>query len=274
MHKNTKLPPVMRREVYTHWVEGKSQRSLADEYHVDKKIIGRIVVRGRHKDFSVHDSTNQRYHTIEYGLKKLMKTEKKLQKRADRLAIKRYEKSYPGEMVHADTKMLPLLQGETKGMPRERLYIAIDDFSRTLSADILPDKSQESSVVFGTITEERLPFTIRDWYTDRGTEWKGTQDHAFVAWCRENTITQHFTKPRTPQTNGKAERVIQTLMREWHRVNRFTSREDRRKQLYTFVDYYNHERVHGTIGSTPIGKLTQFSQGSTEEKCKETGTTR
>lgn len=265
MHKHTKLPEALRREVYRHWVEGKSQRSLADEYHVDKRIIGRIVVRARLQDFTVHDSTNKRYRTIEYGLKKLMKIEAKLKKRAERLAIKRYEKSYPGEMVHADTKMLPRLLGETKGIPRERLYVALDDFSRNLVADILPDKSQESSVVFGTVTEERLPFTIRDWYTDRGTEWKGTKNHAFVAWCSENNITQHFTKPRTPKTNGKAERVIRTLMEEWHRKHHFASREDRRKLLYAYVDFYNHERAHGTLGMTPIEKLAQFIQGDTEE---------
>ena len=141
----------MRREVYAGWKQGKSQRWLANEYHIDKRVIGRVVVRGRHGDFSVHDSTNHRYRTIEYGLKKLMKTERKLQKRADRLTIRRYEKSYPGEMVHADTKLLPRLKGETKQDHRERLYIAIDDFSRMLVADILPSKSQESSVVFGEV---------------------------------------------------------------------------------------------------------------------------
>lgn len=259
MHKNTKLPSKMRKEVYTLWIQGKSQRWLADEYHVDKRIIGRIVVRGRLGDFSVHDSTNQRYRTLEYGLKKLMKTEQHLKKKAERLAIKRYEKSYPGEMVHADTKMLPRLTGETKEIRRERLYVAIDDFSRTLVADILPDKSQESSVVFGEVTHDRLPFDIKDWYTDRGTEWKGTDDHAFVTWCKENRITQHFTKPRTPKTNGKAERVIRTLMEEWHRKNRFSSRKERRAKLYEYVDWYNHERTHGSIGGTPFARLTEYA---------------
>lgn len=260
MHKNTKIPPVLRREIYHLWIQGKSQRWFADEYHVDKKVIGRIIVRGRLGDFSVHDSTNHRYRTIKYGLKKLMKTEQKLKKRSERLAIKRYEKEYPGEMVHADTKMLPRLQGETKEIKRERLYIAIDDFSRTLVADILPDKSQESSVVFGEVVSDRLPFDINDWYTDRGTEWKGTDEHEFVAWCKENDITQHFTKPRTPKTNGKAERVIRTLMDEWHRKNRFASREERRKKLYEYVDWYNHERKHGSIQSTPIERLAEYAK--------------
>lgn len=259
MHKNTKIPPALRREVYHQWIEGRSQRFLADEYHVDKKVIKRILVRGRLQDFSVHDSTNHRYRTIEYGLKKLLKTEQKLQKRAERLAIVRYEKSYPGEMVHADTKLLPQLLGETKQVPRERLYVALDDFSRDLVADILPDKSQESSAIFGEIANERLPFDIKDWYTDRGTEWKGTSDHAFVCWCRAHGITQHFTKPRTPKTNGKAERVIRILMDEWHRTHRFASREERRFALYAYVDWYNHERRHGTLGMTPMEKLAQYA---------------
>lgn len=80
MHKHTKLPPTMREEVYRHWVEGKYQRFLADEYHVDKVIIKRIIVRGRLGDFSVHDSTNQRYRTVEYGLKKLLKPRKGLKR--------------------------------------------------------------------------------------------------------------------------------------------------------------------------------------------------
>lgn len=260
MHKHTKLPPAMRKEVYRRWALGQSQRSLADEFHVDKKVIGRIVVRGRLNDFSVHDSTNHRYKIVTYGLKKLMKTEKKLEKRAERLAIRRYEKSYPGEMVHADTKLLPRLQGETKETSRERLYVAIDDFSRTLVADIMPSKSQESSVIFGEIVNDRLPFDIKDWYTDRGTEWKGTKDHEFVAWCADHNISQHFTKPRTPQTNGKAERVIRTLMEEWHRKNRFSGKEERRRSLYAYVDFFNHERVHGSLGTTPIERLTEYAE--------------
>jgi len=76
----------------------------------------------------------------------------------------------------------------------------------------------------------------------------------------EHNITQHFTKPRTPQTNGKAERVIRTLMEEWHRMNCFSSKDDRRMSLYAFVDWYNHERKHGSITSTPIARLERFIQ--------------
>lgn len=167
---------------------------------------------------------HERYRSIEYGLKKLLKTEQRLQKRADRLV-----------------------------------------------ADVLPDKSQESSAVFGEIAIERMPFDINDWYTDRGTEWKGTADHAFVAFCREHGMTQHFTKPRTPQTNGKAERVIRTLMEEWHRKHRFTSREERRILLYAYVDRFNHERVHGTLGMMPIEKLGRCAAGERSRRACPAG---
>jgi hypothetical protein len=64
MHTNTKLTPVLRREIYRKWVRAKgalSLRGLAVEYHVDKRVISRIIERGRGGDFSVHDSTNVRY---------------------------------------------------------------------------------------------------------------------------------------------------------------------------------------------------------------------
>lgn len=110
MHKHTKLPPAAQGGL-----QGRTQRSLADECHVDNELpdipwYWAVWVIPRYMT-----STNERYRTLEYGLKKLMKTEERLQKRANFLAIKLYEKSYPGEMVHADTKLLRRLQGERPG---------------------------------------------------------------------------------------------------------------------------------------------------------------
>jgi len=62
MHTNTKLTPIMRKEIYKRWrTRKKSLRTLAEEYHVDKRVIGRIIERGKKGDFSVHNSTNARY---------------------------------------------------------------------------------------------------------------------------------------------------------------------------------------------------------------------
>jgi transposase InsO family protein len=244
--------------VYNHYIHGQSIRSLAESYHVDKVVIQRIVERGRRQDFSVHDSTNERYRTVEYGLKRLAKTEVKVQTRLARIKP-RYERSVPGELVHADTKRLPFLAGESKARPREVLFVAIDDMSRWLVADILPDRTAESAAVFGRMVYERVPFPIEDWYSDNGTEWKGTDHHAFVGFLRSQGSGQKFTKVKHPWTNGKAERVIRTLMEEWYVKERFSSRAERRSSLYRFVDRYNHERTHLSLNNqTPTQRLSAY----------------
>ena len=87
-----------------------------------------------------HDSTNQRFKTLQYGFKRLAKVEQTIQERLKREA-KPYNKSYPGELIHFDTKRLPLLKGQSTHEPREYLFVAIDDFSRELYADIFPEKN-------------------------------------------------------------------------------------------------------------------------------------
>ena len=260
MHKSTKVTPVLRKEVYAHYIRGQSIRSLAITYHVDKVVIQRIVTRARLGDFRVHDSMNERYRTVEYGLRRLAKTECRIVAKLAKVKP-RYERSVPGELVHADTKRLPFLTGESKALPREVLFVAIDDMSRFLVADILPDRTQESAAVFGHITSERVPFTIEDWYTDNGKEFKGTDDHAFVAYVRSQGSGQKFTKVKHPWTNGKAERVIRTLMEEWHRQEQFSSRKDRRSSLYRYVDRYNHDRAHMSLNNqTPAQRLSTYYQ--------------
>lgn len=258
MHKGTKLTSITRKEVYHRYIQGQSIRSLAADYHVDKVVIQRIAERGRRDDFRVHDAMNERYRTVEYGIKRLAKTEGSLKAKIARVKP-RYERSVPGELVHADTKRLPFLTGESKALPREVLFVAIDDMARWLVADILPDRTQESAAVFGQMVAERVPFPIEDWYSDNGKEWKGTDEHAFVAFCRTQSIGQKFTKVKHPWTNGKAERVIRTLMDEWHRKETFTDRTERRSSLYRFVDRYNHERAHMSLkNQTPIQRLSNY----------------
>ncbi|HDQ22959.1 MAG TPA: IS481 family transposase, partial [Candidatus Uhrbacteria bacterium] len=110
MHKNTRLLPFIRKAIYSNWQHGQSINSLAREYKVSRPTIYKVIERAKLRNFENRKSVNYRFKTIEYGLRKLSKTEAKLQKRIDRLSIKRYEKDYPGEMVHFDTKRLPLIQ--------------------------------------------------------------------------------------------------------------------------------------------------------------------
>jgi len=249
MHKNTRLLPYQRREAYRRWLEGDSVVELARKYGVSRKCLYEVFKKAKLGVFGNYSSKNHRYRSIEYGFKKLARTEAKigkiLAKRAHRL--NRYVKDRPGEMVHFDTKRLPLLAGESPTIPREYLFVAVDDCSRMLFADIFPDKTQWSAAIMLDETIRAMPFAVQGAYSDNGSEYKGRKDHAFVALCKQRGIAQGFTQVKHPWTNGKAERVIKTLMTEWHRRRSFISREERRKFLYAYVRWYNQLRPHQSL---------------------------
>ena len=184
---------------------------LAERFRVSRPTIYDVLKRARLQEFVPRNSTNQRFKTLQYGLKRLAKIEQTIQERL-KLAARRYNKSYPGELVHFDAKRLPLLKGQSANELREYLFVAIDDFSRKLYADILPDKTQHSAACFLISIAAQCPYQIDYAYSDNGKEFKGTDDHAFVKACRQSGIGQKFTRINRPQTNGKAERVIRTLM--------------------------------------------------------------
>ena len=104
---------------------------------------------------------------------------------------------------------------------------------------------------------------MENWvYSDNGTEYKGSANHAFGAACYENGIGQKVTQVARPQTNGKAERVIRTLMEMWHEKQSFDSSEHRQKELCRFVNFYNTVKPHRNLnGDTPFEVLqAYFSQ--------------
>ncbi len=245
----------MRREAYRRWIEGDTIAELALHYRVSRTTIYRLIRRAKINVFVNLPSVNHRYRKVRYGLKHLSRTEKalakKLAKRAHRL--KRYEKASPGELVHFDTKKLPVMYGEASIQPREWLHVGIDDFSRFLVADILPDKTSYSSAIFLAETISAMPFRIECAYSDNGSEYRGRLDHPFVAGLRRHKIDQKFTQPHHPYTNGKAERVIKTVMTECFRKygRSFPSREHRRRFLYAYVNWYNTTRPHESLGNIP-----------------------
>ena len=261
MHKNTKLFPDQRREIFHRWGQGDRISDLARHFRVSRPTIYETVHKGRLQIFSNYTSTNQRYRTLEYGLQHLSKTEralaKILAKREHR--HKRYEKQNPGELVHFDTKQLPRIVGEGLYQPREHLHVAIDDYSRYLVADIFPDKTSYSAAIHLEEVRTAMPFVIEKVYSDNGSSYRGRADHPFVALCLRHGIAQGFTRPHRPQTNGKAERVIQTLMREWFYGTHFISREQRRRHLYAYVRWYNTVRAHQSLGGlSPVQRLETY----------------
>lgn len=134
-------------------------------------------------------------------------------------------------MPHGYTKRLPLPKGHPPTQPREYLFVAIDDFSRALYADILPDKAQDSAARFlANNVLAQCPYQVGYAYPDNGKEYKGAGQHAFV----------------------KAERVIRTLMQMWHNQHTFKDCQNRRPQLGRFINFYNTAKPHKSWNnSTP-----------------------
>jgi transposase InsO family protein len=249
IHKRTRLTPIQRKELYDDYHTHQLRVcDLIRKYRVSAPTVYKILHRGRQRDFSVHKSVNARFRMIQYGLKRLTKVEVMLEKKLKAQA-KRYNKQYPGEMIHVDTKRLPLLTGETRLQKYEYLFVGIDDFSRELYAAILPDKTQYSAEAFLKQALHECPYTIEQVYSDNGLEYRGSKDHAFMKLCTINHIEQRFTKVKTPQTNGKAERVIRTLMEMWHEKTRFKSRVHRKQELIRFVNWYNTVKPHKGINN-------------------------
>ncbi len=257
MHKNTKLLPYQRREAYRRWCQGDQVTDLARQYRVTRKTLYEVFKKAKLGVFENYSSKNLRYRTIEYGLRHLAKIEravaKKLGKRERRL--NRYQKEYPGEMVHTDSSLLPLLRGEAMTTPKEYLYVFVDDHCRWLFADILPDQTSWSAAICLDEALIMLPFAVHCMYSDNGKEFKG----AFRALCTQKTIVQKFTQPYTPKTNGKAERVIKTIKTELLKGHSHLTREERRRHLYAFVRWYNHVRPHQSLGNvSPMTFLEHY----------------
>ena len=257
MHKNTKLLPYQRREVYRRWGDGERATDLAIHYDVSRKTLYEVFKKAKLGVFANYSSKNLRFRTLEYGLRRLAKVEekvtRKLKKRERRL--NRYEKEYPGEMVHTDSSPLPLLRGEAVTTPREYLYVFVDDFSRFLFADILPDQTSWSAAICLDEALIMTPFDIEVIYSDNGKEFK----RAFRELCILRNIKQQFTRAYRPQTNGKAERAIKTIKTELLKGHSHLTREERRRHLYAFVRHYNHVRRHqGLHNVSPITFLESY----------------
>jgi transposase InsO family protein len=220
---------------------------------VSRPTIYKIIRSGRQRDFSIHKSTHKQFCCLKYGIKRLSKIEKEIEAR-------RYNKDYPGQMLHGNTKRLPPLRGESAFGRRESLFVAIDDFSRELYAAVLPDKTQNSAKIFLEQVLEKCPYTIEQLYSNNEKEYRGDPEHhAFMTFCREHRIEQRFTKVKTPRTNGKAERVIKTIMELWHQKTHFSSSAHRKNELRRIINFYNGVRPHKAIGGlTPKEALIQY----------------
>jgi transposase InsO family protein len=193
--------------------------------------------------------------------------------RLDRLEprppVVRYERERPGELVHLDTKMLGRIgeggghrihgRGRDKdrhrGIGWNRVHLAVDDHSRLAYAEELPDESPATTAAFLRRTWRFYAahgISIERILTDNGGCYRSG---AFAEACDELGIGHRFTRPYRPQTNGKAERLVRTLLAEWAYASPFTQPAARIDALARFLDFYNRRRPHWSLaGQPPISR--------------------
>ena len=189
--------------------------------------------------------------------------------------VVRYERERPGELVHLDIKGMTRfsevtrradgrLRGKRKHPGFLALHIAIDDHSRLAFTEMLPDQKKETTIAFLEHAREfyaRHGIGIRELLTDNGSSYRSRE---FGAHCRELNIKHRRTRPYTPRTNGKAERFIQTALREWAYAKHWRDSAERDACLKPWTDYYNFERPHGSLNyNPPISRSGADFEGTT-----------
>jgi transposase InsO family protein len=172
--------------------------------------------------------------------------------------VVRYEHKRPGDLVHFDIKRLARIvkpghrvhgdrTQETRGAGYEYLHIAIDDHSRISFAAILPDQTSASAQIFFHMARAhyaRFGFSIRRVLTDNGSCYR---DGRFRMLLHQQHIKHRFTRPYTPRTNGKAERFIQTALREWAYSRSYQNSAERELELHPWLHDYNFHRPHASL---------------------------
>lgn len=176
-------------------------------------------------------------------------------------AVRRYEKTRPGELVHLDVKFLPALRNARWDFE----FGAVDDFTREAVAWIAKEQTAHTAVEFLRRVLDALPYRIEAVLTDNA--WVFTMQKAFhprretpfAALCREAEITHRILRPYRPQSNGKVERFFRTVNDECFHRRRLTTFHGRVRALDRFVEYYNHERPHLSLdGKTPVERRLAF----------------
>jgi transposase InsO family protein len=183
--------------------------------------------------------------------------------------VRRYERERPGELIHIDIKKLGKFnqighritgdrrgQSSSRGVGWEFVHVCIDDASRVAFAKIMPTEKKRCAVAFlkaALAYYEGLGIKVERVMTDNGSCYKS---FAFRRACKRFDLRHIRTKPYTPKTNGKAERFIQTSLREWAYAHADPNSNQRCARLPGWLHRYNWHRPHAGIdGRTPISRL-------------------
>ena len=182
----------------------------------------------------------------------------------------RYERAAPGELIHIDTKKLGRIdgighritgnrRGQRKGIGWDLVHVCVDDASRLAYTEVMPDEKKESACAFLT---RALAFfaahgvSVERVMTDNGSAYRS---HDFRDLCIAGRLKHIRTRPYTPRTNGKAERFIQTSLREWAYARAYRSSDERTQAMTDWIDAYNTKRPHSALANqTPWLRLNNL----------------
>ena len=177
--------------------------------------------------------------------------------------VLRYEREHPGELIHIDIKKLGKFnhvghritgdksRRHSRGIGWEFVHVCIDDASRVAFSKVMKNERQGCAIAFlkaAVAYYASLGVKVERVMTDNGPCYKS---FAFRKACKRLGLRHIRTKPYTPKTNGKAERFIQTSLREWAYARAYETSRQRAAELPYWLHRYNWHRPHGSIGSVP-----------------------
>jgi transposase InsO family protein len=179
----------------------------------------------------------------------------------------RYQWPHPGDLLHVDIKKLGRIgrvghritgdrRRRMRGVGWEYVHVAIDDASRLVYVEVLGDEDAATATAFlwrALRWYRRHGIRVRRLMTDNAFAYRS---HLFTALCQRHGMRQLHTRPYTPRTNGKAERFIQTLLREWAYRRPYATSATRTRALGGWLHYYNWHRRHSSLhGEPPVSRL-------------------
>jgi transposase InsO family protein len=185
--------------------------------------------------------------------------------------VRRYERARAGELLHLDIKTLGRIgrighrihgnpRTRVRGIGWEHVHVCVDDASRVAYVEVLPTLTHPDAVGF---LERAVTWFARHGVrservlTDNGSAYRS---RAFADTCTRLGVAHKWTRPYRPRTNGKAERFIQTLLREWAYRRPYATSARRRRALAPWVRYYNHKRLHTALNyRAPMTRLEEVA---------------
>lgn len=241
MHSPARTPAAPEALVVSLRRQKRTYDRIADQTGLSRSTVGRILVR--------------------HGLNRWRDLE-------PAEPVIRYERERPGEMVHIDIKKLGKFnrvghritgdrhgQSNARGIGWEFVHVCVDDHSRLAFSQVLASERKECAVAFLKAVVawyKRLGITIERVMTDNGSCYRSK---VFNKLCKALGIRHIYTRPYTPKTNGKAERFIQSSLREWAYANAYGTSEQRKSELPYWLHHYNWHRPHAGIKrKTPISR--------------------